>query len=218
MAFCTDTDLLYWEPNLFKDAAAVGQTLLSGVASVSGTTATFSGLSLTDGHVRPLDVIYFSGTGLAGAFPIVSVDSDTTLTLSVLYDGLFPTDGSAGAASHVGTASSQAFAIRTFYPQRQTVTRLLLQAAGVDPAAVNAEAAVVDSEVMKRACALGTLQMIYSALAASSTSPTIFLARADLYQQLYRQAMRSARVEIDTDGDGSANVVRLLNEVSLVRG
>lgn len=218
MAFCTDTDLLYWEPNLFKDAAAVGQTLLSGVASVSGMAATFSGLSLNDAKVRALDVIYFSGTGLTGAFPIVSVDSDTALTLSVLYDGLFPTDGSAGAAAHVGVATNQAFAIRTFFPQRQIVTQLLLQAAGIDPSTVNAEEAVVHPEVLKRACVLGTLQMIYAALATTVTSPTIYLARADLYRELYQQAMRSARVEVDTDGDGETDVVRRLNEVELVRG
>lgn len=217
MPFCTDTDLLYWEPNLFRDAAAAGQTLASGVASVSGTSATFSGLSLPGAGVRPLGVIQFSGEAVSGSFPIVSVDSDTELTLSVLYDGLFPSDGTAGAASHVGGAVNQAFAIRTFYPQRQVVTQMLLQAAGVDPSLADAEGRVGNAEALKRPCVLGALQMIYNALAAAATEPAKLEARADLYERLYRQAMRSARVEVDTDGDGVADVVRSLNEVRLVR-
>ena len=41
-------------------------------------------------------------------FPIVSVDSATQLTLSVLYDGLFP-DGGDPAPTPVGTASGLTF-------------------------------------------------------------------------------------------------------------
>lgn len=220
MPFCTDTDLLYWEPGLFRDAAAASQVLVSGIAGVSGTAVTVAGVPpLADAGVRPLGVIQFSGTALSGCFPIVSVDSDTDLTISVLYDGLFPADGSAGTPAHVGVAAGQAFAVRTFFPQRQVVTQMLLQAAGVDPSAgADAEGRVVNAESLRRPCVLGTLQMIYNAVAASATEPAKPAARADLYERLYRRAMRSARVEVDTDGDGVADVVRSLGGVQLVRG
>ena len=117
MAFCTDTDLLFWEPALFRDAAAVGQLLVAGAsASVDGTQVTLAGVSLSAARVKPLDVICFSGTDLTGAFPIVSVDSDTGVTISVGYDGLFGSDGSATDPARVGTASGQPYAVRTFYP------------------------------------------------------------------------------------------------------
>jgi hypothetical protein len=217
MPFCTDTDLLYWEPSLFKDAAAAGQTLLSGVASVANTVATFTGLSLTDAGVRPLGVVQFTGPTVIGSFPIVSVDSDIQLTLSVLYDGLFPADGSAPAPSHVGTASNQAFTIRTFFPQRQVVTQLLLQAAGLDPADPDAESSVVNADALRRPCVLGTLQVIYNAMAASATDPARYSARADLYERLYRRSLRSTRVEIDSDGDGAADLVRSLGAIQMLR-
>lgn len=220
MPFCTDTDLLYWEPGLFRDAgtSAAGQALLSGLASVSGTAATVIGLSLAAAGVRPLGVIQFSGTTVSGSFPIVSIDSDADLTMSVLYDGLFPAGGSAGTPAHVGAAANQAFAIRTFFPQRRVATQMLLQAAGVDPAAADAESRVVNADALRRPCVLGALQMIYNAVAASATDPAVPAARADLYERLYRRAMRSVRVEVDTDGDGVADVVRSLNGVRLVRG
>ncbi|HZZ44812.1 MAG TPA: hypothetical protein VFE58_17880 [Tepidisphaeraceae bacterium] len=218
MAFCTDVDLLYWEPNLFKDGAGAAQTLLAGVADVSGTSASVGSLSLGNAHVEPLDVIQFTGASVAGAFPIVSVDSDSSLTMSVLYDGLFHSDGSTGTAPHAGTATGQAFAVRTFYPQRQIVTQMLLQAAGLEAGEVGGEEKVVNLEALRRVCALGALQLIYSALAAAAVSPTNLSNRADLYERLYRSAMRSVKVELDLDGDGVGDCVRVLNLLQLVRG
>jgi hypothetical protein len=218
MPFCTDTDMLYWEPNLFRDAATAAQLLLGGVASVAGAAVTFPSAVLVDAQVRPLQVIQFAGTSLSGAFPIISVDTDQTLTLSVVYDGLFPPDGTPGVPVHVGTAANQTFAIRTFFPQRQVVTQMLLQAAGLDPGAADAESRVVNVEAMRRPCVLGALQLVYSAMAASALQPAPFTSRADMYERLYRRALRSARVEVDTDDDGHADEVRPLNLLQLVRG
>jgi hypothetical protein len=216
MAFCTDTDLLYWEPQVFRDAAAAGQTLAAGVADLAGKVVTVSGVSLDEARVRPLDVICFEGGTVSGSFPIVSVDSGAELTVSVLYDGLNAADGSLDP-SRVGSATNQPYAVRTFWPQRRVVTQLLLQAAGVDLAATDAEERVTNPDALKRACVLGTLQMIYSALAASADEPAALANRAELYGRLYRRAMRSARVEVDVNGDGRI-VARGLGERGLVRG
>lgn len=220
MTFCSDTDLLYWEPDLFNAAAAAAQTLLSGVAAVSGAAVTLSGVSLPDAQVKPLGVISFTGSTMKGCYPIVSVDSDTTLTLSVLYDDLFRADGTptGNPAAHAGDGLNQPFAIRTFYPQRRIVTQMLLQAAGVDPDGPEATGCVINAEALRRPCVLGTLQMIYSALAASAAEPAKLSARADLYERLYRRAMRCAQVQIDTDADGQADVTRPLNALRLIRG
>jgi hypothetical protein len=214
MTFCTDIDLLHWEPNVLKDAAFASQTLLSGTGNLAGTTFTLAAGSLTTSHVAANQCIVLSG-GVAGTFPIISVDSATVLTLSVLYDGIFPATGSA-VPSPVATATGLTFAIRTFWPQRRVVSELLLQAAGLDPTA-DAAATIRNPSSLTRACTLGTLQMIYSALAAAATDPKNIQLRADLYERLYRRELRAAKVEIESSGDGQSVVVRPLNVLQLER-
>src|SRR5688500_17432910 len=102
MNFCNDTDLLHWEPSIFKDAALASQTLISGTGDLSGTTFTLdSAGSLVTSHVAGGNVVVLTGTNL-GSYPIVSVNSATQLTLSVLYDGLYPIGG-APVPSPVGS-------------------------------------------------------------------------------------------------------------------
>jgi len=217
MTFCTDTDLLYWEPNLFRDAAFASQTLLAGTGDLAGTTFTIDAGSLTNAHIAGKMVIALAGP-VAGCFPIISVNSATQLTLGVLHDALFP-DGQAPTPSPIGTANDLTFAIRTFSPQIRVVSDMLKQASGLVPGSVlEEEADILNPEVLRKACVPGALQMIYSALAAIAEEPAIYNARADFYERLYRRAMRNARVELDVDGDGDADTVRLLNVVDLVRG
>ena len=94
----------------------------------------------------------------------------------------------------------------TFWAQRRVVSEFLLQAAGVsDPATI------LNPEMFRRPCTLGTLNMIYSALAAAADDPTDLSVRADLYERLYRRALRSTRIEIDTNGDGQVDHLRDLS-------
>ena len=59
--------------------------------------------------------------------------------------------------------------------------------------------------------------MIYSALAAATGAPDEYAVRAELYQQLYRRALRSTNVEIDLNNDGVADERRQLNVLQLAR-
>ncbi len=214
MSFCTDTDLLHWEPNILKDAAFASQTLIAGTGNLAGTVFTISAGSLIATHIQAGQVIAFTGSYI-GCFPIVSIDSATQLTLSVLYDGLFPQTGSAVPSPSSG-AAAPSYAIRTFWAQRRIVSDVIQQAAGLNSGEL-AAAVILNSQELKRACALGTLQMIYSALAAASTSPGALNARADLYEKLYRRALRSAKVELDLNGDGRIDTIRALNILELAR-
>jgi hypothetical protein len=209
MVFCTDVDLLHWEPNLFRDAVFASQQLLGGTGDLAGTAFTVGAGSLSDAHVAAEQVIVLSGA-VAGSYPILSVNSATQLTLSVLYDGLYPEQGS-GVASPVGTAAALNYAIRTFWPQRKIVSDLLLRGAGIGPEfSGREEARVVNAEALRRPCVLGALQMIYSALAAAEADPTNHSVRAELYERLYRRALMQTRVEVDLDGDGEGDAVRRL--------
>jgi hypothetical protein len=216
MTFCTDVDLLHWEPSLFRDAVFASQQLLSGTGDLNGTTFTLASGSLVTAHVAANQVIVLSGS-LSGSYPIVSVNSATQLTLSVLYDGLFPDTGSA-TPSPAGTAAALPFAVRTFWPQRKVVSDLMMRAAGIDVGSViTPDAQIVNTEAMRRPCVLGTLQMIYNALAAAAATPTNFQVRADLYERLYRRALGQVRAEVDMNGDGAVDVLRRLNVLELTR-
>jgi hypothetical protein len=221
--FCTDTDLLHWEPNLLKDAAFASQTLISGTATLDGATLTIASGSLTDAHVEAGQAVVLGGA-VAGCFPIVAVTSATTMTLSVLYAGMLPDEaGDTPVPSPLtgGSVSGLTFVVRTFWPQRRTISELLIQAAGADVrrdfATGGTPPAIVNPSSLRRACTLGTLQMIYSALAAASATPAELKIRADLYERMYRRALRSAKVDLDLDGDGRADCRRELNVLALTR-
>lgn len=214
MPFCTDTDLLHWEPTILKDASFASQTLISGTGTLAGTAFTISAGSLTAANVQPGQVIVFTGT-LAGCFPIVSVDSETQATVSVLYDELFP-EGGGGVASPPAGSGALTYSIRTFWAQRRLVSDLIQQAAGL-ASGDDAASAIVNPQELKRACTLGTLQLIYSALAAASTSPAPLDARRDLYERLYRRALRCCKVQLDLNGDGRIDAIRALNVLELER-
>ncbi|MGE5608349.1 MAG: hypothetical protein ACM359_03780 [Bacillota bacterium] len=214
MIFCTDVDLLYWEPNVFRDAAFASQQLLSGTGNLDGTRFSISAGSLTAAHVTADQVIVFSGT-LTGSYPIVQVNGALELSLSVLYDGL---QQDAVVPSPVGMATNLTYAIRTFWAQRKVVSDLLMRTAGIDPEAEDAERPeVVNAESLRRPCVLGTLQMIYSVLAAAASDPAQHSVRAELYERLYRRAIKQTRVELDLDGDGQGDAMRQLNVLELKR-
>lgn len=212
MLYCTDVDLLHYEPNLFKDAAFASQTLLTGVGNLAGTSFTITAGSLLTSRVSKDGVICLLGT-IVGSYPIVKVDSATQLTLSVLYDGLRPASGDPVAVP-VATAVNQPFAVRTFWAQRRVVSDMIAAVAGLDgdspPLLMNAPALV-------RPCALGTLQMVYNALAAIVEEPAEPLHRAERYGLWFRQAMAAARIELDTNGDGRGDTTRHLGLCQLVR-
>src|SRR3954468_11913553 len=188
--FCTDADLLQWEPGLLKDAGFASQTLIAGTASVAGATLTVTaGGSLVDSHVSPGQVVVLGGA-VSGCFPIVRVTSATTMVISVLYDGLFPdaeTDPAVETPVSASAVTGLSFNVRTFWPQRRVVSELLMQAAGVDSLASARRVAagghpiVANPQSLRRACTVGALQMIYSAVAAAAASPAELKVRAELY-------------------------------------
>jgi hypothetical protein len=216
MTYCTDTDLLHWEPNIFRDAAFASQLLLAGSGNLSGMAFSVAAGLLAANHVAAGQVIVLSGA-ISGSYPVVSVDSASSLTLSIMYDGLFP-DAGAGEPSPVGSASGLAFAIRTFFPQRRVVSAILNRAAGIGGETdAPTTARIINTEAVRRPCVLGTLQMIYNALAAAASQPSELTIRAQLYERLYRRSLGQACVEIDLDGDGKAEAVRRLGAREMVR-
>jgi hypothetical protein len=94
------------------------------------------------------------------------------------------------------------------------ISEMLVQAIGLEP---DESAQITNADALRRPCVLGAIQMIYSALAAAASEPAPLNVRADLYERLYRRALRNTKVELDRDGDGHADVVRALNVLELKR-
>jgi hypothetical protein len=215
MTYCTDTNLLSFEPWIFRDAAFASQLLASGSGQLAGTLFTRNAGSFVDDHVIPGGVITLQGD-MIGCYPIVSVDGPAQLTASTFHDGLFTDDGTL-VASPIGSAASIAFSIRTFHPQRQIISDLIRQAARVGEGTDLPGAVILPSASLRNTAALGAFHLIYCALAAASSDPAELSRRADYYERLYRRALTRLRVEIDTDGDGEGNLVRPLAITDLVR-
>ena len=218
MLFCKDVDLLYWEPGVLKDATFASQVIAGGTGDLAGNLFTLStGPAFTSQNVEAGQVMVLSGT-IAGCYPIAQVISTIQLRITPLYAELFPESGSPPAPLTVGTATGLTYAVRSFWAQRKVVSDLLSQSVGIVPGGEEEESVtILNPEALKTACVLGTLQMIYGAIAAAAAEPAKFATRADLYERLYRRALRQAKVDLDTDGDGRANARRVLGVVSLAR-
>ncbi len=165
--YCTDTDLLCWEPNLFIDAMFTSQTLLEGTGDLAGATFTIDAGSLEASHVAAGQVIVLAG-GTTGTYPIVGVATDTQLVVSVLYDGLFPV-GASPDPSPIGAATDLSFAIRTFSPQAKVVSDWMMRSIGID---ADSGIAILNESALRRPCAAGTLAMIFSAMLGIQPLPS----------------------------------------------
>jgi len=219
MTFCNDADLLYWEPEVARDAAFASQTLATGTGDVAAAAFTrTAGASFLTQAVEPGLILVLSGTA-SGCYVITDVPDASHLTISVLHDDLFPETGA--PPSPVGrdaNATGATYAIRTFYAQRKVVSDLLTQSVGIVPGTTAAATSVIlNPEALKRACVLGTLQMIYSAVAAAASDAAKFNVRADLYERLYRRALQRAQVDLDLNGDGRPDCRRSPGLVRMVR-
>jgi len=211
MPFATDIDLLHWEPQLLEDAAFASQILISGTCDLDDSTITIDTGDFEDAQVQAGNVIVLEGA-MEGTFPITSVDLPKEIQISALYGSL----EQPFTPSKVGSATGLTYSIRTYWAQRQMVSDLLLVTAGLNPD--NTSIQVLPNASLKRACVLGTLQMIYNAIAINETQDNHPKAiRSALYAKLYRRALRQVKLEIDTNNDGVAEIVRDLNTCQLKR-
>jgi hypothetical protein len=231
MLLCNDVDLLRWEPNVFRDASAAAQVLLGGTGALSGTTFTASSGSFIDARVAPGNALSVSG-GVVATLAIIDVTSATVLGVSVMHGDLYSTGGSANTVPPKA-GSGLTFSVATFSPQIKEISDGLFQAAGIMPGTDDeTKVTILNSEALRRPCVLGTLMLVYRALATAAPVDTKFSNttggadpanqktwndRADLYMRLYLRATRAVRVEVDLDGDGVVDEKREMDVVRWVR-
>lgn len=214
MPIATDRDLLILEPTLFREVLWIGQRLVSGTGSASGTALTMSAQDVLfdAADVGAGNIALVGGT----AYEVLDRVSGTVLTISRMR-------ADAGdAAIAVGSASAVEVVVATFGPQIAMVHRQVLRMIGIEPDAQAVEGGATEESIINRSEiarleALGALHLIFSA-ASSALGPDTALARkAEFYRARFAAERERAAVLLDLDGDGQADATRRLNVVQFIR-
>ncbi len=214
--FSNDVDVLKWEPVLFGELHLPSQVQAGGTgAALSGTTLTAAGADFVGAGIGAGGVIYLrsaDGT-FDGAYEIVSVDSATELTVSVVR-----ADAS-GPAVALPPGSNIVYRVSTFAPQAAEVAFELTQCFGIQPGDPTSEITIeniLDTEGLRRASVLRVISKIY-AMWASKPAGEHFWQKSLFYQQLYEKARQRCHVTVDLGGDGVSDVLRVGGAIRLVR-
>lgn len=216
-AFCGDRDILKYEGVLFSDLYFPWQVLCQGVdGEISGTTFTASNDNFVVSGAEPGGVIYLrtaDGT-LDGAYEIISVDSETELTVSVIRACL--DDGASGP----GDRSSVSYRISTFDPQARQVFLELTQYFGIGSgdgfSEIDADS-IVDIESLRLASVYAVIGGIYATLASKEDGNAGFWKKSMHYQRLFEKARERCRISFDVNGDGSGDRSAAGGSIKLVR-
>jgi len=222
--FARDRDLLAAEPSLFRDVVWTGQRLFKGVASTLQTTllALSSDLGFTDAGVEAGHVVVIDGMPLE----VINRIDDVQLEVSRLRAAR---DGVAQAAPSIN--EKPAWCV-SFLPQIAAVHEAIERAAGLaaDQAAVAPAPTIINGDELRVVEVTGALAVIFAAAAGmaggvgmsqapkASAAAAGLWARAEHWRRVHTGQWRRARVLIDTNGDGVAEVERVLSLTLLVRG
>jgi hypothetical protein len=216
VSFSNDADILKYEPVLFGELHLPWQVLAAGTGgALSGTTFTASGADFVNAQVLTGGVINLrSADGLLdGAYEIVSVNSATQLTISVIRSD------SEDPAVSPPAASDITYRVSTFGPQASEVGFQLTEYFGIrpgNPASIYEVKDVLDTDVLKRASVFAVISSVYAML-ASKVKDENFWKKSLHYQTLFERARERCRLSIDAGSDGVADVTKGGASVKLVR-
>ncbi|MGE5296959.1 MAG: hypothetical protein ACM3VT_19220 [Solirubrobacterales bacterium] len=216
VTFSNDVDVLKYEPALFGELHLPAQVKASGTgATLSGTTLTATEGGFITAGVAAGGVVYLRSAdgSLDGAYEIVSVNSATQLTVSVLRaDSTQP-----AIAPPVGGEVS--YRVSTLGPQATDAALELTEHFGIqpgDPASGISPDHLVDTEGLRRASVLLVISNVYATWADLGKGEGLS-QKSRLYRQLYEKARQRCRVSIDLGSDGVADIHRIGGAVRLVR-
>lgn len=215
-SFSHDVDILKYEPILFGELHLPWQVLTAGMGgTLSGTTFTANGADFVTAQVSAGGVIYLQSVdgSLDGAYEIVSVDSATQLTISVVRSD------SSDTAVAPASASDVSYRVSTFGPQANEVGFQLTEYFDISPGNPASEIDiddVLDTSVLRLASAFGVISNVYAMLASKAKDEN-YWRRSLYYQKLSAKARGRCRLSIDTGSDGLADVTKLGDAGRLVR-
>ena len=217
-SFSNDVDILKYEPSLFGDLHFAGQVLTSGKgAGISGTILNASGADFDAAKITAGMVVYLQSEDgvVEGAYEIVSVDSATQLTVSVLR-----ADEQTEAIA-LADGEDVNYRICSYQPQSGEVFFQLTQHFELRPGAADGSYSaddILDVSVLRQVSVYGVLSIIYATLAGRTDNGVEnFWQKSKYYRQLYEKALQRCRVSVDLGDDGVADSVRSGASVRLLR-
>jgi hypothetical protein len=217
LAFSSDVDILKYEAVLFGDLHFPWQVLCEGAGGeVSGTTFSETSEDFVFAGVGAGGVIYLQSLDgkLDGAYEIVSVDSATELTVSILR-----ADGE-GSAVGPGDASDVSYRVSTFGPQANEVGFELTQYFGIRPGNPDSEydaSDILDTSVLRQASVHAVLASVYATLGSRAGGDDNFWKKSLHYQKLFEKAKERCRLSIDINDDGISDRMNVGGSIRLVR-
>jgi hypothetical protein len=216
VTFSNDADILKYEPILFGELHLSWQVLATGTeANLNGMTLTAGGADFITAQVQAGGVVYLQSTegSLDGAYEIVSVDSSTQLSISVVRADTTETVVPPPAATNVS------YRISTFGPQTAEVGFQLTEYFGIQPgnpaSDIDADD-ILDTSVLRLASVFAVISCIYAML-AGKTKDQNYWSKSLYYQKLSAKAKGRCRLSIDLGTDGIADVTKIGAAGRLVR-
>ena len=216
VTFSNNVDILKYEPILFGQLHLPGQVLIAGTGGVlTGTTFTENNADFVSAQIPEGAVIYLQSADgtLDGAFEIISVDSATQLTISVVRAD---SDDEPVAPP---SAADVSYRISTFKPQASEAAFQLTEFFGIkpgNPASDYDVQDVLDSNVLKTASVFAVISTVYATLASKSKDEN-FWAKTRHYRTLFEKARQRCRLSIDVGSDELADVTKLGSCIRLIR-
>ncbi len=216
ISFSNDADILKYEPVLFGELHLPWQVLSAGTGgTLSGTTFSEMGGDFVNAQVAGGGAVYLRSAdgSLDGVYEIVSVDSATQLTVSVIRSD---SDDEA-IAPPVGTDVS--YRISTFGPQAREVAFELTEYFGIrpgNPASDIDVEDVLDTQALRRTSVFAVVSIVYAMLASKSEDES-FWNKSLHYRKLFERARERCRFSVDAGSDGTADVTKIGASGKLVR-
>jgi hypothetical protein len=213
--FSSDADILKYEPLLFGELYLPWQVLTAGSGTLDGTTFTASGADFINTQIAAGQVIYLHSAdgSLDGAYEIVSVDSATELTVSVIRAD------SSDAPVAPPAASDISYRISTFGPQTGEIGLQLTEYFGVRPGNPASDIEVediLDIDVLRSASVFAVISTVYAMLAGKTEDENSW-KKSQHYQKLFEKARERCRLSIDTDDDDTADTTKSGASRKLIR-
>lgn len=215
-AFSNDADILKYEPMLFIELFLPSQVLTEGSGGIlSGTSFSASQAGFISSQVSAGCVIYLQSADktLESVYEIVSVDSETQLTVSVLRSN------SSDSPIAPPGAEDVFYRISTFMPQANEVGFELTQYFGIrpgNPASQYDVDDILDAGVLRGVSVYAVISVVYAML-ADNTNDDNFRAKSMHYQKLYTRARGRCRLCIDSDLDEIVDISKIGASGRLVR-
>ncbi len=216
VSFSNDADILKYEPILFGELHLPWQVLAAGTGgTLSGTTFSATGANFVSAQVSAGGVAYMRSAdgSLDGVYEIVSVDSATQLSVSVIRSDSDDDPIAPPAASDIS------YRISTFGPQAREVGFQLTEYFGIRPGNPTSDIDVedvLDTQALRRASVFAVISSVY-AMSASKSKDENFWKKSLHYQRLFDRARERCRFSIDVGSDGLADITKVGASGKLVR-